>query len=227
MDGMYERTALLIGEDGVEKLRSSKVALFGVGGVGGYVAEALIRAGVGHMILVDNDVVSESNLNRQIVALRSNIGRLKTECMKERILDINPDADIELKSMFYLPETADSVDLSGCDYVVDAIDTVTAKIELIVRCRNLGIPILSSCGTGAKLHPELFKITDIYKTSVCPLAKVLRKELRDRGVEHLKVLYSEEVPITRDRPPGTLSYVPSAAGLLIAGEVIRDLIGRS
>lgn len=225
MDAMYERTALIIGEEGVNKLCNSRVAVFGVGGVGGYVAEALARAGVGSLLLVDNDVVSESNLNRQIIALRSNIGRLKTECMKERIADINPDAKVDIVSMFYLPENADSIDLSGCDYVVDAIDTVTAKLELIGRCKNKGIRIISSCGTGSKLHPELFKITDIYKTSVCPLAKVMRKELKERGIDSLKVLYSEEIPITRDRPPGTLSYVPSMAGLMIAGEVIRELIG--
>lgn len=225
MQGIYERTAKVIGETGVHKLMDSRVAVFGVGGVGGYVCEALARAGVGHLLLVDNDTVSESNLNRQIIALRSNIGRSKTACMKERILDINPDADVDARDMFYLPESADEIDLSQYDYVVDAIDTVTAKIELAVRCTGLGVKLISSMGTGSKLHPERFEITDIYDTTECPLAKVMRKELRKREIPGLKVLYSREVPITNDRPPGSISFVPSAAGLMIAGEVIRELTG--
>lgn len=225
MEGFYERTAIVIGEAGVEKLRASRVAVFGVGGVGGYVCEALVRAGVGHMLIVDNDTVSESNLNRQIIALRSNVGMPKTDCMLERMADINPSLEAEARQMFYLPENADEIDLSSYDYVVDAVDTVSAKLELAVRCEKLGVKLISSMGTGAKLHPELFEITDIYSTSECPLAKVMRKELKKRGVRSLKVLYSKEVPITNDRPPGSISFVPSAAGLMIAGEVIRELIG--
>lgn len=226
MEGIYERTAKVIGEDGVQKLRAARVAVFGIGGVGGYVCEALARAGVGHMLLIDNDTVSESNLNRQIIALRSNLGRSKTACMKERIADINPDTEVDARDMFFLPANADEIDLGSFDYVVDAIDTVTAKLELAVRCNKLGVPLISSMGTGSKLHPELFEITDIYSTSECPLAKVMRKELKKRGVPALRVLYSREVPITNDRPPGSISFVPSAAGLLIAGEVVRELLAR-
>lgn len=221
MEGIYERTAIVLGEDGVEKLKASRVAVFGVGGVGGYVCEALVRAGVGHILIVDNDTVSESNLNRQIIALHSNIGRPKTECMLERLKDINPEVDVEARNMFFLPGNADEIDLAGYDHVVDAVDTVSAKIELAVRCDRLGVRLISSMGTGAKLHPELFQIADIYDTSECPLAKVMRKELRKRGIGSLKVLYSKEVPITNDRPPGSVSFVPSVAGLMIAGEVIR------
>lgn len=225
-----ERTELLLGSENVEKLKSAHVIVFGVGGVGGYVVEALARSGVGKLTLVDRDVVSESNINRQIIALTSTIGREKTEVMKERILDINPEAEVICKSEFFMPET-EGYDFTDYDYVVDAVDTVTAKIEIIRRAKEAGVPVISSMGTGNKLHPEMFRIADIEKTNVCPLAKVMRRELKNRGIRKVKVLYSEEVPgkskvtdpETGKAVPGSIAFVPPVAGLLIAGEVVRDL----
>lgn len=232
----FARTEMLIGSEKMERLQQAKVAVFGIGGVGGYVVEALARSGVGEFLLVDNDKVSESNINRQIIATHSSIGRYKTEVMRERILDINPNAKITVKNTFFLPENAAEFELSKYDYIVDAIDTVTAKLELIMRAKETNTRIICSMGTGNKLDPSKFQITDIYKTSVCPLAKVMRKECRVRGVEHLKVLFSTEEAIkpfeSVEQPnegkrsiPGSISFVPSVAGLMIAGEVIRDLIG--
>ena len=231
MNELYKRTAMLIGEDKVNALKEKTVAVFGVGGVGGYVAEALARAGVGRIVLVDKDDISDSNRNRQIIALCSTVGRPKAEVMRERILDINPDARVEAKRCFFLPETAKEFDFSTYDYVVDAVDTVTAKIELAVSCKKHGTPLISSMGTGNKLDPTAFKVADIYKTSVCPLARVMRRELKKRQIDSLKVVYSEEEPIINSsetenkKPvPASISFVPSAAGLIIAGEVIKDLI---
>ena len=226
----FEREIRLIGEDSLSKLRSAKVAVFGIGGVGGFVVEALARAGVGHIDIIDNDKVCLSNLNRQLIALHSTIGMNKTDVMRERILDINPDADVTVHNVFFLPENASLFDFASYDYVVDAIDTVTGKIGLVMSCKEAGTPIISSMGTGNKLDPGKLRIADIYETSVCPLAKVMRKELRSRGIEALKVIYSQEVPVTPKsadgdpRTPGSISFVPSVAGLMIAGEVIRDLI---
>lgn len=227
------RSEMLLGKEAMDKLKKSRVAVFGVGGVGGYIAEALARIGVGTIALVDNDKVSESNINRQIIALKSTIGLYKTEVMKNRILDINSDAKVETFNMFYLPENADKFNLSNYDYIADAIDTVVAKVELAVRAEALGVPIISAMGTGNKLNPTAFKVTDIYKTSGCPLARVMRKELRDRGVKALKVVYSEESPIKplfvadgdKASTPGSMPYVPSVAGLIVAGEIIRGLAG--
>lgn len=200
MKEMFSRTARVYGEDAVRKLNESTVAVFGVGGVGGYVVEALARSGVGRLILVDDDRVCESNLNRQIIATRSTIGRYKVDAAKERILDINPDCEVEIHKCFYLPETKDRFDFSAYDYVVDAIDTVTGKIQLVLQAREAGTPIISAMGAGNKIHPELFEVADISETSVCPLARIMRKELKKRGVEHLKVVYSKEFART---PIGT------------------------
>ncbi len=222
-----ERTELLIGREGIEKLEESRVLVFGVGGVGGYVCEALVRAGVGAIEIVDNDVVSESNINRQIIASYDTLGMAKTEVMEKRMLSINPACEAVRRDLFYLPDTPEAAlfDFSRYDYVVDAIDTTSAKIDIITRCKEAGTPVISSMGTGNKLDPSAFEITDISKTSVCPLAKVVRKELRNRGIKGVKVLYSKEEPIkTGSRTPGSISFVPSAAGLLIAAEVIRDLL---
>lgn len=221
-----ERTACLIGEDGVNRLAGKHVALFGVGGVGGYVAEALGRAGVGKLTLIDKDTVSESNINRQIIATYETIGQAKTDVMAARLRSINPDICVECRDCFFLPDTAGLFDFSGYDYVVDAVDTVTAKLELVKRAMEAGVPIISCMGTGNKLDPSRFEITDISKTSVCPLAKVMRRELRQRGITHLKVLYSKEEPIKKEGAtvPGSISFVPPVAGLMIAGEVIKDLL---
>lgn len=232
MNEMFERTALLIGETGVEKLQASRVAVFGIGGVGGHVCEALGRAGVGHLTLVDSDDVSPTNLNRQIIALTSTVGMKKTEAMAQRLRDINPDIDVRAVNLFYTPENADGIDLSDYDYIVDAVDTVAAKLELAVRAQALGIPLISSMGAGNKLHPEMFEIADISKTSICPLARVMRHELKKRGIYSLKCVYSKEVPVVTDtevgegrkRIPASISFVPSAAGLILASQVIRDLI---
>lgn len=230
--GIFDRTEALIGSEGLEKLRRSKVAVFGVGGVGGYVCEALARSGVGELHLIDKDTVSETNINRQIVALRSTVGRYKTEVMAERIADINPDCTVREFRTFYLPENADSFDLTVYDYVVDAIDTVSAKIELAVRTERENIPFIASMGTGNKLHPELLEITDIYKTSTCPLARVMRRELKARGVKRLTVLYSAETPIPSvieengRHAPASTPFVPGAAGLIIAAHVVRELTER-
>ena len=223
----FSRTKNLIGSDALEKLKNCHIAVFGVGGVGGYVVEALARAGVGKIDLIDSDCVDITNLNRQIIALHSTVGKLKVEVMRDRILDINPNADVNVFPILFLPENSAQFDFGKYDYVVDAVDTVTAKIELILKCQEFGTPIISSMGTGNKLDPTKFEITDIYKTSVCPLAKVMRYELKKRGVKKLKVLFSKEEPRKNEadpRTPMSISFVPSAAGLIIAGEVIKDLI---
>lgn len=229
---MFSRFELLVGEDNIQKLNQAHVIVFGVGGVGGYVVEALVRSGIGHITIVDNDVISLSNLNRQIIATQETIGQKKVDVMKKRILSIHPECDVTTLDMFYLPETADQIDLSQYDYVVDAIDTITSKIELAVRC-DQKIPLISSMGTGNKMNPALLQVSDIYKTSVCPLAKVMRRELKKRRVKHMKVVYSQELPmkpfesdeITHKRTiPGSTAFVPSSAGLLIASEVVKDLL---
>lgn len=231
MSEAFSRTERLLGKENMDKLSAAKVLIFGIGGVGGHVVESLARMGIGHLELVDNDVVSESNLNRQLVATRSSIGRPKVEVMRERIKDINPDANVVTRQCFYLPAESDAFDFSKYDYVVDAIDTVTAKIDIIMKCQACGTPIISSMGTGNKLDPTKLVVTDIYKTTMCPLAKIMRKELRNRGVKKLKVVYSTEPAIKApgydksERPvPGSVSFVPSVAGLILAGEVVRDIL---
>lgn len=230
----FSRSELIFGAEGTRRLAEARVAVFGVGGVGGYAVEALARGGVGALDLVDSDIISLTNLNRQIVALHSTIGRYKVEVAKERALDINPDITINTYNMFYLPETAYEVDLTKYDYIIDAIDTVTGKLELITRANKADTPIISSMGAGNKLNSTAFEVSDIYKTTICPLAKVLRKELRKRAVPALKVVYSKEEPIIphegsetpaegRRQIPGSTSFVPPVVGLIIAGEVIKDL----
>ena len=244
----FSRTELLLGKEAMDKLANSKVAVFGVGGVGGYVCEALARSGVGSFDLIDDDKVCLTNLNRQIIATRKSVGKYKTDVMKERILDINPDAKVEMHKCFFLPENADEFPFDSYDYVVDAVDTVTAKIELVLQSQKKGVPIISSMGAGNKLDGSMFQVADIYKTKVCPLAKVMRRELKKRGVKKLKVVYSEEQPVrpledmsiscrtqcicppgaqhkcTEKRAiPGSTAFVPSVAGLIIAGEVVKDL----
>lgn len=226
----FERTSLLVGNEGMERILASRVAVFGIGGVGGHAAEALARAGVGEIHLIDADTVSVTNINRQAVALTSTVGRDKVEVMMQRIVDINPDAKVVCHKIFYSEETKDEIDLSEFDYVIDAIDSVTSKLLLITLADKAGTPIISSMGTGNKLDPTRFEVTDIYKTSVCPLARVMRTELRRRGVRSLKVVYSKEEPIKAVVPddktrhaPGSISFVPSVAGLILAGEVIRAL----
>ena len=221
------RTELLIGKDNIQKLANSKVIVYGIGGVGSFVVEGLVRAGVENIILVDNDVIAPSNLNRQIHATISNIGKLKVDCMKERILSINPKVNVET----YIPQNIENGEETlidnTIDYVVDAVDTITTKLKLIQKAKEKQIPIISCMGTGNKLDPTKFEIADIYKTSVCPLAKVMRKELKKRGIQDLKVLYSKEEPIKHDmesRTPASISFVPSVAGMMIAGEVIKDII---
>ena len=229
-ESAFCRTKILIGDEGLEKLKNAKVAVFGVGGVGSFVVEALARAGVGSFVLIDKDQVSLSNINRQLIATHETIGKLKVDVAKERILSINPEAKVATFAEFFMPGNTNILN-NSITYIVDAIDTVTAKIELVMQAQKLGIPIISSMGTGNKLNPCLFEITDIYKTQVCPLAKVMRKELKQRGVKHLKVLYSKEEPkksgIIGENGkaiPGSISFVPSVAGLIIAGEVIKDLL---
>ena len=249
MLNQFSRTELLIGKEGLEKLKNAKVAIFGIGGVGSFVAEGLVRAGIGNFILVDDDKVCLTNLNRQIIATRKTIGKYKVDVMKERILEINPDAKVETVQEFYMPNSENQIITSDLSYVADCIDTVTAKIELVKNCKELGIPIISAMGTGNKLDPSKLTITDIYKTNTCPLAKVMRKELRKRKIESLKVIYSTEEPIkpdnesefscktncicppgtkrkcsARNQVPGSISFVPSVAGLMIAGEIVRDII---
>ena len=246
----FSRTELLLGKEAMDKLANSKVAVFGVGGVGGYVCEALARSGVGSFDLIDDDKVCLTNLNRQIIATRKSVGKYKTNVMKERILDINPDAKVEMHKCFFLPENADEFPFDSYDYVVDAVDTVTAKIELVLQSQKKGVPIISSMGAGNKLDGSMFQVADIYKTKVCPLAKVMRRELKKRGVKKLKVVYSEEQPVRpledmsiscrtqcmcppgaqhkcteRRDIPGSIAFVPSVAGLILAGEVIKDLSG--
>ncbi len=238
MNEQFSRTELLFGREALEKFRNSRVAVFGVGGVGGYVVEALARCGIGALDLTDNDKISPSNLNRQIIALRSTLGRYKTEVARERILDIDPDISVTVHNIFYLPETSCEIDFSPFDYVVDAIDTVTGKLEIIMQAKKAGKPVISSMGTGNKIYPSMLEVADIYDTSVCPLARVMRRELKKRGISGLKVVYSKEEPIKpaadadmtskesgRRAVPGSCSFVPSAAGLLIAGEVLRYLAG--
>ena len=226
MENQFSRTETLIGKEALKKLSNSKIAVFGIGGVGGYVVEALARAGIGSIDLIDNDDVNITNINRQIIALHSTIGKPKVEVAKERISDINPSIKVNTYKVFYTPETSKDFDFSKYDYIVDAIDSVTGKIELVLKAQDANTPIISCLGTGNKLHPEMFEISDIYKTSVCPLAKVMRTELKKRGVKKLKVVYSKETPIKQSgqRIPASISFVPSVAGLIIAGEVIKDLI---
>lgn len=249
MLNQFSRTELLIGEEAIEKLQNAKVAIFGVGGVGSFVVEGLVRAGVGHFVIVDDDKICLTNLNRQIIATRKTIGKYKVDVAKERILEINPNATVETYQEFYMTDSKSNILTQDLDYVVDCIDTVTAKIELVMNCKKLNIPIISAMGTGNKLDPSKFEITDIYKTSVCPLAKVMRKELRKRNIDSLKVIYSKEEPIKinqesnsscktncicppgtkrkcaiRNQVPGSISFVPSVAGLMIAGEIVREII---
>lgn len=235
MSETFIRTEMLIGTEGINRLKSARVAIFGIGGVGGYTAEALARSGVGALDLIDNDTVSQSNLNRQIIALTSTIGQYKTEVAKNRINDINPDCVVTTHNMFFMPETADSLDFSRYDYVVDAIDTITGKIEIIMRAKSAGVTVISSMGAGNKLNPTAFEVADIYKTSVCPLARVMRREMKKRGVESLKVVYSKEEAIKpklegitqlSGKPvAGSCAFVPSVAGLIIASEVVKDIAG--
>ena len=235
MSDRFVRTEILLGEDAMEKLKGARVAVFGVGGVGGYTIEALARSGVGEIDVIDNDSVAESNINRQIIATYDTVGLDKVEVIKKRILSINPECKVNAHKTFYLPEIADTFDFSAYDYVVDAIDTVTAKISLVMKCNEVKTPIISSMGTGNKLNPCALEVTDIYKTSVCPLARVMRKELKDRGIKTLKVVYSKEEPIKpkvvdgeipqgKRATPGSTAFVPPVAGLIIASEVIKDLI---
>lgn len=241
MSNQFSRTELLIGNDAIKKLNNAKVAVFGIGGVGSFVVEGLVRAGVGNFILVDHDKISLTNLNRQIHANHNTVGEYKVDEMKKRILEINPNAKVQIFKEFYLPECKERILDNTISYVVDSIDTVTAKLELVVNCKKLNIPIISAMGTGNKLDPTKFEIDDIYKTKVCPLAKVMRKELRKRGIDTLKVLYSKEEPLKQDvfieddnkeenesnskkQVPGSISFVPSVAGLIIAGEVVKDII---
>ncbi len=228
MEHPFSRTENLIGATALETLKNSKVAVFGIGGVGGYTAEALARAGVGHIDIIDNDTVSITNINRQIIATHSSIGKLKTEVMKNRLVDINPHINVNIYNAFFLPENSSQFDFTKYDYIVDAVDTVTAKIELVIKANETSTPIISSMGTGNKLDPTKFEVSDIYKTSVCPLAKVMRYELKKRNIKKLKVIYSKEEPLKPDcansRIPASISFVPPVAGMIIAGEVIKDII---
>lgn len=248
MLNQFSRTQLLLGKEAMDKLKNSRVAVFGIGGVGGYVCEALVRSGVGHFDLIDDDKVCLTNLNRQIIATRKTVGQYKTDVMKERMLDINPDIEVNVHKCFFLPENAEEFPFAQYDYVVDAVDTVTAKIELVMKAKEMKVPIISSMGAGNKLDPSAFRVADIYKTKMCPLAKVMRRELKQRGVKKLKVVYSEEKPTRpledmaiscrnqcicppgakhkcteRRDIPGSVAFVPSVVGLIIAGEVIKDL----
>lgn len=250
MLNQFSRTQLLLGEDAMKKLADMRVAVFGIGGVGGYVCEALVRSGIGHFDLIDDDKVCLTNINRQIIATRKTIGKYKVDVMKERMLDINPEVEVTVHKCFFLPENADEFPFAEYDYVVDAVDTVTAKIELVMKSQKEGVPIMSSMGAGNKLDASAFRVADIYKTQMCPLAKVMRRELKKRGVKKLKVVYSEEKPTRpiedmsiscrtncicppgaehkcteRRDIPGSVAFVPSVAGLIIAGEVIKDLTG--
>ena len=247
----FSRTELLLGKEAMEKLKNAKVAVFGIGGVGGYVCEALVRSGVGAFDLIDDDKVCLTNLNRQIIATRKTVGKYKTDVMKDRILEINPDARVEVHKCFFLPENADEFPFEEYDYIVDAVDTVTAKISLVMKAQEMNVPIISSMGAGNKLDASQFRVADIYKTKVCPLAKVMRRELKKRGVKKLKVVYSEEQPTRpvedmaiscrtncicppraahkcteRRDIPGSVAFVPSVAGLMIAGEVVKDLAAK-
>lgn len=234
MDERFIRTQLLLGEDAMIKLKESRIAIFGIGGVGSYVAEALCRSSVGEFDFIDNDTVSLSNINRQLIALTSTVGMYKTEVMAQRAKEINPDVKINIYNKLFMPDNSKEFDFTQYDYVVDAIDTVSGKIELVMKAQESGVKIISSMGAGNKLNPEMFEVADIYKTSVCPLARVMRTELKKRGVKELKVVYSKEPPITptllsedkdkRKKTPGSTAFTPSVAGLIIASEVIKDLI---
>lgn len=229
--GIFDRMELLFGQDAMARLREARVAVFGVGGVGGYTAEALVRSGVGAVDLVDFDTVSETNINRQIAALHSTVGRYKVDVMRERMLDINPDCRINARRCFYLPETAGGFDFTEYSYVADCVDTVTAKISLVMRAEECGVPIISSMGAGNKISPERFEVADIYETSVCPLARVMRRELKKRGVTGLKVVYSREQPVCPSGDGqsilGSTAFVPSVAGLILAAEIIKDIAGEA
>ena len=248
MLNQFSRTELLLGEEAMEKLKTSRVAVFGIGGVGGYVCEALVRSGLGNFDLIDDDKVCLTNINRQIIATRKTVGKYKVDVMEERMKDINPDVNVTVHKCFFLPENASEFDFESYDYVVDAVDTVTAKLELVMKCKEKDVPIISSMGAGNKLDASAFRVADIYDTKVCPLAKVMRRELKKRGVDRLKVVYSEEKPISpiddmaiscrsncicppdaahkcteRRAIPGSVAFVPSVVGLIIAGEVVKDL----
>ena len=237
MGNKFDRTKRLLGADAMTKLNRAHVAVFGIGGVGGHATEALIRSGIGEITIVDSDEVAESNINRQLIATTKTVGRKKVDVMKEHLWDINPEASVHAYDCFFLPETKAQFDFSKFDYVIDAVDTVTAKLALVEACKEAGVPIVSSMGAGNKLDPTAFEVTDIYKTSVCPLAKVMRKELKTRGIKKLKVVYSKEIPLepiedekfvsdevrSRRATPGSIAFVPSVAGLILAGEVVKDL----
>lgn len=238
MGNKFDRTKRLLGAEAMNKLKNSHVAVFGIGGVGGHAADALVRSGIGEITIVDSDEVAESNINRQLIATTKTVGRKKVEVMREHLLEINPEVKVNVYDCFFLPETKDQFDFSKYSYVIDAVDTVTAKLALVESCKEVNVPIISSMGAGNKLDPTAFEVTDIYKTSVCPLAKVMRKELKARGIKKLKVVYSKEIPLepiedeefisdekrSRRATPGSIAFVPSVAGLILAGEVIKDLV---
>lgn len=237
MGNKFDRTKRLLGAEAMHQLENAHVAVFGIGGVGGHAADALVRSGIGEITIVDSDEVAESNINRQLIATTKTVGRKKVEVMKEHLLEIHPEVKVNAYDCFFLPETKEQFDFSKYDYVIDAVDTVTAKLALVEVCQAAGVPIISSMGAGNKLDPMAFEVTDIYKTSVCPLAKVMRKELKVRGVKHLKVVYSKEIPLEpveddtfvsdekrrRRATPGSIAFVPSVVGLILAGEVVKDL----
>ena len=237
MSKKFDRTKRLLGSEAMDKLKSARVAVFGIGGVGGHAADALVRSGIGAIDIIDSDEVAESNINRQLIATTKTVGRKKVEVMKEHLLEINPDVKVTNFDCFFLPETKNEFDFTQYDYVIDAVDTVTAKLALVESCKKAGVPIISSMGAGNKLNPTAFEVADIYKTSVCPLAKVMRRELKKRNIKHLKVVYSKEEPLepiedesfesdesrTRRATPGSIAFVPSVAGLILAGEVIKDI----
>lgn len=236
MVDQFSRTELILGADAIQKLKDARVAVFGIGGVGGYIAEALARSGVGTLDLIDNDTVSITNINRQIYATHDSVGKYKTDIARERIIKINPCAKVNTYKTFYLPENSDKFDFSKYDYVADAIDTVTGKIEIVLNAKKAGVPVISSMGTGNKLNPTEFEVCDIYKTSVCPLAKVMRTELKRRGVKSLKVVYSKEKPMKpndtseqdcnmRRSIPGSTAFVPAVAGFIMASEIVKDITG--
>jgi len=224
MNDQFHRTALLIGRKNIGKLKNRHVAVFGVGGVGGHAAEALCRSGIGSIDVIDGDIVDITNINRQLIATHKTLGMNKVDVVKSRLLDINPDIKVGTFKLFYLPDTADEIDLSKYDYVIDAVDTMTAKLEIVCRCKALNVPVISSMGAGNKLDPSAFEVADIYKTSVCPLARTMRKELRKRGVDSLNVVFSKEESLINENPPASIAFVPPVAGLILAGEVIKDLI---
>lgn len=239
MSKKFDRTKRLLGTEAMNKLKNARVAIFGIGGVGGHAADALVRSGIGIIDIVDSDDVAESNINRQLIATTKTVGRKKVEVMKEHLLEINPEVQVNVYDCFFLPETKEQFQFSKYDYVIDAVDTVTAKIALVEACQESDVPIISSMGAGNKLDPTAFEVADIYKTSVCPLAKVMRRELKKRNIKHLKVVYSKEIPLEakedelfvsdeirhRRATPGSIAFVPSVAGLILAGEVVKDIAG--